>query len=217
MTQAFNLAQLANNLNTSGQLDATDGLTGLVANSNLASSGTASASTYLRGDRTWGSVAQNVVAYRASVTTQQETRSNSQGASFLISSSAYMSGLTAITHTCASASNYVLLKLVMPVGGNATGDGSAVAFSVDGTCPGGGALASSNTTGSETRDNVQVLHTIVYPNDTSSHVYRVNWCSAINGASQTCNSMVRTSLGTQTLFELWEVSPTGIDGSVYTV
>jgi hypothetical protein len=28
MTQAFNLSQLANNLNTSGQLDATDGLTG---------------------------------------------------------------------------------------------------------------------------------------------------------------------------------------------
>jgi hypothetical protein len=30
MTQAFNLSQLANNLNTNGQLDATDGLTGLV-------------------------------------------------------------------------------------------------------------------------------------------------------------------------------------------
>jgi hypothetical protein len=30
MTQAFNLSQLANNLNTSGQLDATDGLTGAV-------------------------------------------------------------------------------------------------------------------------------------------------------------------------------------------
>ncbi len=30
MTQAFNLAQLANNLNTSGQLDATDGLSGVV-------------------------------------------------------------------------------------------------------------------------------------------------------------------------------------------
>ena len=30
MTQAFNLAQLANNLNTSGQLDATDGLSGIV-------------------------------------------------------------------------------------------------------------------------------------------------------------------------------------------
>jgi hypothetical protein len=30
MTQAFNLAQLANNLNTAGQLDATDGLSGTV-------------------------------------------------------------------------------------------------------------------------------------------------------------------------------------------
>jgi hypothetical protein len=30
MTQAFNLAQLANNLNTSGQLDATDGLFGVL-------------------------------------------------------------------------------------------------------------------------------------------------------------------------------------------
>jgi hypothetical protein len=30
MTAAFNLAQLANNLNTSGQLDATDGLNGIV-------------------------------------------------------------------------------------------------------------------------------------------------------------------------------------------
>ena len=56
MTQAFNLAQLANNLNTSGQLDATDGLNGLVANANLASSGTASSTTYLRGDRTWASL-----------------------------------------------------------------------------------------------------------------------------------------------------------------
>ena len=56
MTQAFNLSQLANNLNTSGQLDATDGLTGLVANANLASSGTANSSTFLRGDRTWASL-----------------------------------------------------------------------------------------------------------------------------------------------------------------
>lgn len=56
MTQAFNLAQLANNLNTSGQLDATDGLSGLAANANLASSGTASSSTYLRGDRTWSAL-----------------------------------------------------------------------------------------------------------------------------------------------------------------
>jgi hypothetical protein len=57
MTASFNLAQLANNLNTSGQLDATDGLTGLIANANLASSGTPSSSTFLRGDRTWSTAA----------------------------------------------------------------------------------------------------------------------------------------------------------------
>lgn len=42
MTQAFNLSQLANNLNTSGQLDATDGLTGLVP---LANGGTGTTNT----------------------------------------------------------------------------------------------------------------------------------------------------------------------------
>lgn len=53
MTAAFNLSQLANNLNGSGQLDGTDGLTGLINNSNLASSGTPSSTTFLRGDRVW--------------------------------------------------------------------------------------------------------------------------------------------------------------------
>lgn len=61
MTAAFNLAQLANNLNTSGQLDATDGLTGLVANANLASSGTPNSTTFLRGDRTWAALSQKVL------------------------------------------------------------------------------------------------------------------------------------------------------------
>jgi hypothetical protein len=42
MTQAFNLAQLANNLNTSGQLDATDGLAGVVP---IANGGTGSSAT----------------------------------------------------------------------------------------------------------------------------------------------------------------------------
>lgn len=35
MTQAFNLAQLANNINTSGQLDASDGLFGTIPTANL--------------------------------------------------------------------------------------------------------------------------------------------------------------------------------------
>jgi hypothetical protein len=90
MTQAFNLSQLANNLNTSGQLDATDGLTGAVpvanggtgasvastARTNLglgtlatfSPSGTASSSTYLRGDNTWATVSGGISAQNCSYT-----------------------------------------------------------------------------------------------------------------------------------------------------
>ncbi len=41
MTQAFNLSQLANNLNTSGQLDATDGLVGVLPQANGGTGATA--------------------------------------------------------------------------------------------------------------------------------------------------------------------------------
>jgi len=49
MTQAFNLSQLANNLNSSGQLDATDGLVNAVpvANGGTGASTTAAARTNL--------------------------------------------------------------------------------------------------------------------------------------------------------------------------
>lgn len=49
MTQAFNLSQLANNLNTSGQLDATDGLVNAVpiANGGTNASTAAAARTNL--------------------------------------------------------------------------------------------------------------------------------------------------------------------------
>ena len=49
MTQAFNLGQLANNLNTSGQLDATDGLVGAVpiANGGTGATSAATARTNL--------------------------------------------------------------------------------------------------------------------------------------------------------------------------
>jgi hypothetical protein len=86
MTSAFNLSQLANNLNTSGQLDSTDGLTGLVTNANLASSGTPSSSTFLRGDRSWAQSAvgkirqiiqvRNTTAYATTSTSLSEINSS---------------------------------------------------------------------------------------------------------------------------------------------
>jgi hypothetical protein len=77
MTQAFNLAQLANNLNTSGQLDGTDGLSGLVANANLASTGSASSSTYLRGDRSWASLpSQKVIQVQSLMLTTYTSNGN---------------------------------------------------------------------------------------------------------------------------------------------
>lgn len=57
MTQAYNLSQLANNLNSSGQLDATDGLVNAVpiANGGTGASNAASARTNLDVPSTTGS------------------------------------------------------------------------------------------------------------------------------------------------------------------
>jgi len=60
MTQAFNLGQLANNLNTSGQLDATDGLVGAVPIANGGTGATTAATA-----RTNLDVAQAVYAVPA--------------------------------------------------------------------------------------------------------------------------------------------------------
>ncbi len=101
MTAAFNLAQLANNLNTSGQLDATDGLTGLVANANLASSGTASSSTFLRGDRTWASVPQKLLQTVVSTTTTSTSYAYTSG---------WTSDLITATITANSTSNRIIVQ-----------------------------------------------------------------------------------------------------------
>lgn len=107
MTQAFNLAQLANNLNTSGQLDATDGLSGLIANANLASSGTADSTTFLRGDRTWGTITQRILQVVQAVSnTQQSTSSRSM---------IDVTGMSA-SITPASSSNKILVLVDLKAG-----------------------------------------------------------------------------------------------------
>ena len=112
MTAAFNLAQLANNLNTSGQLDATDGLVGLVTNANLASSGTASSSTYLRGDRTWsalpalGKILQVVTTNKLDTfSTTSQTFTDITGLSASITPSSTSSKILVLASIAIGASN----------------------------------------------------------------------------------------------------------------
>jgi hypothetical protein len=121
MTQAFNLAQLANNLNTSGQLDGTDGLTGLVANANLASSGSPSSSTYLRGDRTWSALPALGKVLQVVNTIKSDT--------FITTSSSFVDvpGLT-VNITPSSASSKILVITTISYGGgqNSYGFGQLV-------------------------------------------------------------------------------------------
>ena len=114
MTQAFNLAQLANNLNTSGQLDATDGLNGLVANANLASSGTASSTTYLRGDRTWASL-PGLGKILQVVTNTTSTQATYSTASYQVITQLN----TSITPSSTSSRILILLSMTIGVQANA--------------------------------------------------------------------------------------------------
>jgi hypothetical protein len=76
MTQAYNLSQLANNLNTAGQLDATDGLVNAVpvANGGTGASSAAAARTNLNvptrtGGDASGTWAINITGNAATATT----------------------------------------------------------------------------------------------------------------------------------------------------
>lgn len=61
MTSAFNLSQLANKVNTSGQVDATTGLNGIVPVANLGT-GTPTSAKFLRGDGSWASSSSTFLA-----------------------------------------------------------------------------------------------------------------------------------------------------------
>ena len=137
MTQAFNLAQLANNLNTSGQLDATDGLTGLVTNANLASSGTADSTTFLRGDRTWGTVVQRIVQVASA--TKTDTYGTSTYNTWLD-----VTGLS-VSITPASSSNKILVLAAVNYGGTSASTGLTLRC-VRGSTPIGSASTAGNRT-----------------------------------------------------------------------
>lgn len=175
MTQAFNLAQLANNLNTSGQLDATDGLSGLVTNANLASSGTANSSTFLRGDRTWASVGNVGKVLQV----QQTVKTNI----WTSTTTAYtaVSGLSvSITPTATSSKILVMIAVNIGVGGHA---GALLVYRNGSALTGWQASADTGLTNqalvnyyNNGDNNSQLLLSSQYldsPNSTSSQTYQV--------------------------------------------
>lgn len=93
MTQAFNLSQLANNLNSSGQLDATDGLVNAVpvANGGTGGSSAASARSNLGVPATDGTGATGTwginISGNAATATNAATASNPAGGGSFITSS----------------------------------------------------------------------------------------------------------------------------------
>ena len=138
MTQAFNLSQLANFVNTSGQLSLTTGVIGSLPNANggtgvttgltalnannittgivptaRLATGTANSSTYLRGDSTWGTLPN--AGKLAQVVQQVYTGHNSQGGTSFTAS-----GLT-LAITPSSSSSRILVLMCMTIGGGTDG------------------------------------------------------------------------------------------------
>jgi hypothetical protein len=80
MTQAFNLSQLANNINTSGQLDATDGLTGAVPLANGGTGTTNTVNSIVAGTGISTSVSGTQVTINSTVTGGVTSLNGQQGA-----------------------------------------------------------------------------------------------------------------------------------------
>ena len=146
MTQAFNLGQLANNLNTSGQLDATDGLVGAVP---IANGGTGA--TTAGTARTNLDVAQAVYAVpsggiiiwsgsQASIPTGWLLCNGSSSTPDLRDRFIVGAGLTYAVHASGGAANAILVSHTHTFTGTALGthqhkpvNGAAMGLS-----PGGG-------------------------------------------------------------------------------
>jgi hypothetical protein len=116
MTQAFNLAQLANNLNTSGQLDATDGLSGIVpmanggtgqssftANSVLLGNGTSTFQTVAPGT-SGNALVSNGTTWQSGAISQLATASGS-APSYSVRAWVNFSGVTSVINDSRNVSS----------------------------------------------------------------------------------------------------------------
>jgi hypothetical protein len=139
MTQAFNLSQLANNLNTSGQLDATDGLTGAVP---VANGGTGQ-TTYSNGQLLIGN---GTGLTKANITAGSGISVTNGSGSITIASSG--GGVTSLNGQTGAITNTNL---------NAIGSVSACLYAVSGTTTLNTALflnADTTVAGSSLRNTV---------------------------------------------------------------
>jgi hypothetical protein len=201
MTQAFNLSQLANNLNTSGQLDATDGLTGLIANANLASSGTASSSTFLRGDRSWATVTQSVLqvkqAYKTDVfTTTSGSYVDITGLSVSITPSSTSSRiLVCSTINCDGYNAQAIFAMVR----NSTLIGQSTAGSSF------NGFASSYGFGSGSAGSSMVVNYIDSPSTTSAITYKIQVAKAGGSGTVKVNQIENSTYGMTSAITVMEI------------
>lgn len=109
MTQAFNLSQLANNLNTSGQLDATDGLAGVVPFANLPTITVAKGGTNLTATPTNGQIPiGNGSGYSLATVTAGSGISVTNGAGTITIATAGGGGVTSLNGQTGAITNNTL-------------------------------------------------------------------------------------------------------------
>lgn len=196
MTQAFNLSQLANLVNTSGQLDATTGLSGAVPIANGGTGQTTAANAinallpsqsgnsgkFLTSNgsaASWGSVTSSILG------AQIVTSSSTQNAAGNNSANDWYGfpGLGTIAYAASSANNVIECRWWMPVIGNATNDSMTTALYIDGS-------RQDNTrnfsgSGNNQRSSFSYWSYIYKPGNTSSHNYNIYWSPSTSGSNVT--------------------------------
>ena len=157
MTQAYNLSQLANNLNTSGQLDATDGLVNAVPPTN---GGTGQA-TYTIGDILYAS-GVTALAKLSDIATGNVLISGGVGAApsyGKVGLTTHVSGTLAVANGGTGAVSFTSNNVLL---GNGTGTFQVVAPGTSGNV-----LTSNGTTWVSTASNTNIITSTTYATNTT--------------------------------------------------